>query len=364
MTDLPPLDVGPRVDSVCYEMENRGLDTLVVSSPANIRYLSGFVGSHGTLVVRRSAEAVLITDARYTDRAVEEGRAVGAAHRVETLEGDTMAEATVAQCAGSVGLDTAHLCYDDYEALYRLLEREPIHTTGLVETIRAVKTDAEVARISRAASFADAALEEVAPMLVDEPLERDVALELDYLMRRLGADDVGYEPIVASGPNAAIPHHEPGRRPIRDADMVIIDTGAQVEGYRSDMTRCFPVGDPGDRAREIYEVVSAAQAAGVAAVAEGVDAREVDDACRGLIADAGFGDAFVHGAGHGVGLDIHEEPAVSARSETSLIAGHVLTVEPGIYIPGFGGARVEDTVLVTADGAEALTLAPKLPATF
>ena len=228
--------------------------------------------------------------------------------------------------------------------------------------LRLVKDDGEVARIEAACAIADDALAAMVGLLDDGPTEAGFALALDGEMRRLGADDVSFETIVASGPNGSRPHHSPSDRVVARGDLVVIDFGALVDGYHSDMTRTVAVGGPDaldDTQRRMVEVVRASQAAGVAAVRSGADARAVDAACREVIAEAGWGDAFVHGTGHGVGLDIHEEPRVSATGDATLAPGHVVTVEPGVYLPGHGGVRIEDTVVVTESGCRTLTRAPK-----
>jgi Xaa-Pro aminopeptidase len=189
--------------------------------------------------------------------------------------------------------------------------------------------------------------------------EREFALELETEMRRRGADGPSFETIVGSGPNGAKPHARPTDRVIEPGDLVVLDFGALVDGYHSDISRTVCVGEPTPTQLRMLEVVTASQAAGVGAVAAGVGAAEVDRVCRDVIADAGWGDAFVHGTGHGVGLDIHEAPRVGSSSDATLAAGHVVTVEPGVYLPEHGGVRVEDTLLVTADGARALTRSPK-----
>jgi Xaa-Pro aminopeptidase len=230
-----------------------------------------------------------------------------------------------------------------------------------VEGLRLVKDAGEAARIRAACAIADAALEKVRPRLLEGPTESEFGMELDAAMRSMGAADVSFETIVASGPNGAKPHHRPGLRRIVEGDLVVIDFGALVDGYHSDMTRTVAVGAIDDRSREMLDVVLEAQDAGVRAVSAGVAAAEVDRVCREIIDSAGLGDAFLHGTGHGVGLDIHEEPRVSGRSTATLVAGHVVTVEPGVYLPGLGGVRIEDTVLVTDHGCDRLTLAPKDP---
>jgi Xaa-Pro aminopeptidase len=234
--------------------------------------------------------------------------------------------------------------------------------SGAVEALRIVKDPGEVARIEAACGIADDALAAVLPLLDERPTEATFALALDGEMRRRGADDISFETIVASGPNGSRPHHTPTNRAIVPGDLVVIDFGALVDGYHSDMTRTIPVGGLDaleDTQRQMVAVVTAAQAAGVAAVRAGGSTSEVDTACRSVIQAAGWGDAFVHGTGHGVGLDIHEDPKVSWASDGTLADGHVVTVEPGVYLPGHGGVRVEDTVVVTSTGCRPLTRAPK-----
>jgi Xaa-Pro aminopeptidase len=221
-----------------------------------------------------------------------------------------------------------------------------------------VKDPAEVARIEAAARIADAALAAVAPSLADAPTEIEVAVELEAAMRRLGAEEPAFDTIVASGPNGALPHHHPSTRRIGPGELVVIDMGATVDGYRSDMTRTVAVGDLDDTARRLLQVVAAAQAAGLDAVADGVACRDVDAAARRVIEAAGWGEAFVHPTGHGVGLEIHEPLRLAATSGATLAAGHVVTVEPGVYLPEVGGARIEDTVEVTTSGCRRLTGSP------
>jgi Xaa-Pro aminopeptidase len=232
----------------------------------------------------------------------------------------------------------------------------------MVGGLRLHKDDGEVARIEAASAIADAALAAVRPRLAEGLTEAAFGLALDGAMRALGADDVSFETIVASGPNGAKPHHRPARRTIAEGDLVVIDFGALVDGYHSDMTRTVMVGEPTPTQARMYEVVLEAQAAGVAAVADGVAARAVDEACRAVIDRAGWGDAFLHGTGHGVGLDIHEDPRVGQTATATLSSRCVVTVEPGVYLPEHGGVRIEDTVVVTPDGCRPVTLTPKTAA--
>ena len=197
--------------------------------------------------------------------------------------------------------------------------------------------------------------------MLDSPTEAEFGLELDTEMRRRGASGSAFETIIASGPNSAKAHHRPSTRRVQPGDFVIIDFGAIVDGYRSDMTRTVVVGAPTAQQQRLYDAVAGAQAAGVAAVIDGIDAKEVDRACRDYITELGWGDRFVHGTGHGVGLDIHEAPWVNTRTTATLHTGHVVTVEPGVYLPDFGGVRVEDTVFVTPSGCRPVTHTAKDP---
>src|SRR2546421_4419142 len=239
-------------------------------------------------------------------------------------------------------------------------EVELVPTEGVIEALRRVKDAGEIARIAEAARIADEALAAVRPLLRQGVTEREVALGLDYEMRRLGADGSSFETIVGSGPNGAKPHARPTDRQIAPGELVVIDFGAIVDGYCSDMTRTLCVGEPSeDIALRMAAVVKESQREGVAAVKAGVRGRDVDGTCRAVIADAGWGEAFIHGTGHGVGLEIHEAPRVASTSDDGLATGHVVTVEPGVYLAEHGGVRIEDTVVVTDEGCTVLTNAPK-----
>jgi Xaa-Pro aminopeptidase len=237
---------------------------------------------------------------------------------------------------------------------------ELVPTEGVIEELRRVKDAGEIDRMAEAARIADEALAAVRPLLGQGVTEREVALGLDYEMRRLGAEGSSFETIVASGPNGAKPHARPTDRRIAPGELVVIDFGAIVDGYCSDMTRTLCVGEPSDdTALRMAAVVKESQREGVAAVKAGVRGRDVDGTCRAVIAEAGWGDAFIHGTGHGVGLEIHEAPRVASTSDDVLAAGHVVTVEPGVYLAEHGGVRIEDTVVVTDEGCIVLTNAPK-----
>ncbi|MGI8753767.1 MAG: M24 family metallopeptidase [Acidimicrobiales bacterium] len=363
---LPVMETAGRLGRLGQVLAEIGdLDGLVVSSLTNIRYLTGFTGSAGLLLVL-GGEVTLITDGRYASQSEEQLAASGVTASIEVAPGTKQAGVASAAVEGAgvrrLGLEAAHVSWATQRRYasdwFAGVELEA--TVGVVEQLRRGKDAGELARISRAAAIADAAFAEIRPMLADGPTETDVALELDSTMRRMGATGPSFETIVAAGPNGAKPHHRPSSRRIRADEPIVIDFGALVDGYASDMTRTVWVDEVASvELRRAVAVVAESQRSGVAAVAAGVDAAEVDRACRVVIAEAGWSEHFVHGTGHGVGLDIHEAPSVAATSTDTLAAGHVVTVEPGVYLPGLGGVRIEDTVVVTADGCEPLTLTPK-----
>ena len=364
---MTPTDVpvrAPRLRHALEELGDQGAPAILVTRMVNIRYLTGFTGSAALLLVLPDG-LLFVTDGRYGDQAAEELGRAGVEARIEVALTQGGQKDAVVQAAGDlprVALEAGSVTWAQQRrfAAEWFEHSELVATEGLVEGLRRVKDDGEQARLAEAARIADEALAAVRPMLAEEPTEEEVAIALDFEMRRRGAPGPSFETIVASGPNGAKPHARPGPRRIVEGDLVVVDFGALYDGYCSDMTRTFCIGEPAsETARRMLEVVAASQQAGVAAVSAGVQVAEVDEACRTLIADAGWGDAFLHGTGHGVGLEIHEAPRVSYSSDDRLEAGHVVTVEPGVYLPEHGGVRIEDTVVVTPDGCRPLTNAPK-----
>lgn len=357
------MDVASRIPRLRERFGDAGCDALVVTALTNVRYLTGFTGS-SALVVVRATDALLLTDGRYATQAAEELGAAGV--DADVVIGNQAAQQEAASAIASgirrLGLEAAHVSWSRQRSFARdwFPAAELVPTETLVEGLRLVKDDGELARMDRAAEVADEAFSAVVGGLTEGATEREVALALEVEMRRRGATGPAFETIVAAGTNGAKPHARPTDRPIAAGDLVVIDMGAMVDGYRSDMTRTVCLGEPASvTLRRAAEVVEKSQAAGVASVRAGVSARDVDAACRGVIAAAGWGDAFVHGTGHGVGLEIHEAPSVAATSTATLAVGVVVTVEPGVYLPDVGGVRIEDTVVVTADGCRSLTRSPK-----
>lgn len=338
-------------------------DALLVTSLTNVRYLTGFTGSAGMLFIL-PGRTVLLTDGRYATQAAEQLAAAGVEAEIEIAGAAVQAEKArdIAADLTALALEAAHVSWARKRAFAEswFPGTELVPTTGLVEGLRRVKDAGEVARIAEACRIADAALHNLRDRLAAGPAESEFGRELDFEMRRLGAAGPSFETIVAAGANAAKPHHRPGDERITANAPIVIDFGALVDGYCSDMTRTVWTGRLEDPTmRRAVQVVLESQAAGVAAVRPGVAASEVDGACREVIAEAGWRDAFVHGTGHGVGLDIHEAPSVAATSTDTLEPGHVVTVEPGVYLPGLGGVRIEDTVVVTETGCRPLTSTPK-----
>lgn len=360
--ELPPLEVAGRAGRVRSHLGELGAEALLVTDLVNVRWLSGFTGSAGRVVVL-PGELVVIVDGRYGDQAAAQMGACGVEGRVAV--GRTQAElrdhlADAVGLVGRLGFEAEHVTWAEHGRLRSSLAAELVPTSGAVERERRSKDDGELARIERAAAIASTALVDVLPMLEAEPTERSFALALDDRMRALGAEGPSFDTIVAAGPNAALPHHRPDdRRPIQDGDSLICDFGALFDGYHSDMTRTALLGDVDPWLRAAYLAVEVAQAAGVAAVHEGVRGAELDAVCRESLKVAGLGEWFTHGTGHGVGLRIHEVPWATSSSEDTLQARDVVTVEPGVYRTNLGGIRIEDTVVVTTDGCRPLTHTPK-----
>jgi Xaa-Pro aminopeptidase len=374
--DLAPLVVSGRMARLRERFatggpEDHPIEALLVTTPANIRWLTGFTGSAGLLLVTRD-QALLTSDGRYRTQAAEQLSEAGVAAEVEVGIGGVKVQrerlVAMSSGVGSVGLEADNVTWSGQQSWDELFTgSELVATRGLVEQLRVVKDLGEVARMERAAAIADEALGAVLPLLAaaadrtGAPLtEARFAAALDHAMRERGAEESAFETIVASGENSAKPHARPGPRVIGAGDPVVVDFGAVFDGYRSDMTRTFCVGGPptGALAR-VFEVVATSQRLGVESVQAGIEAGAVDLTCRESIAEAGWAEYFEHGTGHGVGLDIHEQPSVGPGSAAILVPGTVVTVEPGVYLPGTGGVRIEDTLVVTDDGSRPLTQFPK-----
>ena len=332
---------------------NHACHALLVTGPANVRYLSGFTGSHGTLLLL-PGRAELLTDFRYLEQARSECPGIEVVdERVSKQAGVRRGLAQLPQ----VALESEHLTLADWQTLTAEHESARlISTRGIVESVRTRKDDDEIATIDRACQIAESALRETLEAVVVGQTERQLALELETQMRQRGADGPAFPSIVASGPHSSIPHHNPTDRPLAAGDLLKIDFGALVDGYHSDITRTFVVAaEPTGWQIEIHGLVNRAAAAGRACLRPGLSVAELDSVVRGMITDAGFGSNFGHGLGHGVGLQIHEAPIMGPKSTGTLESAMTITVEPGVYLPKRGGVRIEDTVVVGPDGCRSLT---------
>ncbi len=359
--DLATLEVAPRRARVHTALRDAEIDWLVVTSATNVRWLTGFTGSNATLLITDDRWE-LFTDTRYATQAPVELATNGLDVEV-VVGGRPFDRAAAAAGSRRVGVEADHVTWATMMPLIGEHGADAfVATAGLVERLRMVKDAAELARIRAATAIVDDALAATRPALVPGVSELQLARRLDDHIRAAGAAGPAYDTIVAGGPNSALPHAFPGMRPLAPGDLVVIDVGAEVDGYRSDMTRTFVLGDPTDDQQRQLDVVLAAQEAGVAAAVSGATGADIDTAARTVIEAAGWGGEFGHGTGHGVGLDIHELPRVNRTSTDVVVANTTVTIEPGVYLPGIGGVRWEDLCLVTASGAaELLTRAPKEP---
>lgn len=344
--------------------QKTAVDAMLVSHLPNVRYLCGFSGSNGLLLLT-PASATLFTDGRYREQAARE---VQAARVVIPPKGDLW-KAAAARVPASMrlGIEADHVTLAQRQ---RFLQHWPGKAanlrlvSGWIEALRAVKDAGEIAAIRRAVELAASIFLPTVAQLRPGMAETEAAGRLEFALRQAGGEGLSFDTIIASGPRSALVHGRPGHAPLPRRGFVVMDYGVILGGYVSDMTRTVHAGRPEPRARAVYAAVREAQAAGVAAVRAGVSAAAVDRAARRVIQKAGWGRQFPHSTGHGVGLEIHEAPRVAATSPDTLQAGQVITIEPGVYIPGWGGVRIEDVVLVTERGAEVLTPTPKDLLTF
>ena len=333
-----------------------GLDGLLVNYLPNIRYLCGYTGSAGLLLVTQR-QSFFLTDFRYQEQARHE---VKSAQRIiikKDLYSDLL-QRTNSTSLRRVGFESQHMVFAQYEFLRKGLKLA-IPTTAVVEQLRQVKDPGELKTIARAAAIADRAFARIIREIKPGMTELAIAARLEALMKSFGAARPSFETIVGSGPNGALPHAKPGPRTVRKGDLIVLDFGAYYQGYCSDMTRTVVLGKPTDKHKLIYGIVRRAQLAGLDAVQAGVNGKVADGIARAVIAGAGYGANYGHGLGHGVGLEVHELPRLGKLSDHVLPANSVVTVEPGIYLPGWGGVRIEDLVVVTKTGNRILSRSPK-----
>jgi Xaa-Pro aminopeptidase len=353
-----------------HRLAAESLTGLIVTSHANIAYLTGFFGSAGTLLVTRE-QLLLIVDGRYTEAAERRRRAWDAIYIVMLPHGGSYEETLAEQVGRSggerVGFESAHLTVSAHTDLSRRLDAgsrrtDLVPTDGVVERFRAVKDGWETAILRDAGARLSEAAKTLIPKALPGIAENDLAAIVDFELRRVGFAKPAFDTIVASGPNSALPHYRSGERRIEAGDLVVMDFGGTLDGYCVDLTRTVAVGGADARQQRLLEQVRAAQASAFEAAAPGVSGEAIDESARGVLVREGIGDAFTHGTGHGLGLEVHERPRVGPRragqTPEPLEAGMVFTLEPGAYFTGWGGVRIEDDVLLTAGGAEWLTDVP------
>ena len=342
-------------------MEGESLDAFLISSPENRAYLSGFVGTAGYLFITAS-DALLATDFRYVEQAGRQAPEYQVVRTGASL--DWFAGLVSDSGARRIGIEASYLSVSVHQTLLEALKplepaRGLVATTALVDQLRAVKEPEELTVLERAVAIADQAMDQVTERLRPGMTEREVAWQMELTMRELGADAISFDTIVASGPNGALPHHRPTDRPIAVGEPLVIDMGAKYQHYCSDITRTVVLGQPDETFRKVYDTVLAAQETAEATVRTAMSSGDTDQLARAVISNAGYGDHFGHGLGHGIGLAVHEYPRVSVNNASVLEDGMVFTIEPGIYLSGWGGVRIEDIVVLEQGVARILTGARK-----
>ena len=341
------------------ELKKRGLDAVLVTDEKNQRYAAGFPFTDGAVLVGRE-KAFLLTDSRYIEAA--ERQAEGAEVRLFDKEhplSELLKQAVAETGAQKIAAEDRRLSHAGFLGWEKKLGVKLESAGDLFEILRAVKTEEEIASMVRAQRISEQALEEVLHIIRPGMTEREVAAELVYRMLRHGAEGNSFDPIVVTGPKTSMPHGVPGDEVIRAGDFVTMDFGCLKDGYCSDMTRTVAVGSATEEMKNVYDIVLRAQLAGIAAARAGVLGKDIDAASRRVIADAGYGEYFGHGFGHCLGLEIHEPPFAGPRGEQPLPEGALSSAEPGIYLPGLFGVRIEDVMIIRADHAEVITRAPK-----
>ena len=342
-----------RIDSLRPIIEEAGLEALLVTKPENRFYMSGFSGTSGLLVLSRS-ETLLFTDFRYLEQAEKEAPQYEVIRYKENLF-DEVAGFLGKKGWLKIGFEGHDLAWQNYDRLQSKLKKKLTVLNEGVEKLRRVKSDDELGIIRRGAEKLDLAFKWLQETIRPGMVERDLAVELEIYLLRQGAVRPSFNFIVASGERGALPHGVASGKAMQRGELVTVDYGAVFENYATDITRNFMLGIPDDRHKEIYEIVAHAQSVAVDAVKPGLKGQEIDQVARDIIKEAGYGEYFGHGLGHGIGLETHEQPALTPKNEIILEPGMVITIEPGIYLPDWGGVRIEDMVLVTDRGAERLT---------
>lgn len=346
-----------RVEKLRKKMQEENLDSFLITSPYNLRYLTNFTGTTGLAVITLE-KAFFITDFRYTEQAAAQAQGFEIIKNVGPIF-EEVADLVQKEGLRELGFEETTVSFLEYSVLEEIIDAQLIPISGMIEELREIKDEEEIAIIEKACSIADLAYDHILKMIQPGMTEIEVANQLDFYMRSLGASGVSFETIVASGLRSAMPHGVASKKIIEQGDLITIDFGCYYEGYVSDMTRTFAIGDPGEQLKEIYQIVLETQLAVLEVAKPGVTGKQLDAVARDYITKHGYGEAFGHSTGHGIGLEIHEGPNVSVRAEKQFVPGNIITDEPGIYLPGIGGVRIEDDLLITSDGNRVLTHSPK-----
>jgi Xaa-Pro aminopeptidase len=349
-----------RVTKLRAILPEKDVDAILIGQPENRRYLSGFTGSACWLIIT-AEQAILATDFRYYEQVGREAPGFELA-KITTKFADLLPEVLAGLGVGRLGFESQHLTVDELYTLSAATgEVEWVPLKDTVETLRMFKDEDEIEALRRSVALNDAAFAHLLEVVKPGITEREAAWEMEAYMRTHGAPKIAFDLIVAAGPNGALPHARPGDHVIQPGEPVVVDIGCRVDSYCSDMTRTFCLGEPDPKYLEVWDIVLRAQEAAKAVVRAGVTGVEADAAARDLITEAGYGEQFGHGLGHGIGLAVHERPRASRLSEDTFEEGMTLTIEPGIYLPGEFGVRLEDLVIIRKDGIEILTNTPKIP---
>ncbi|WP_108670830.1 M24 family metallopeptidase [Peribacillus acanthi] len=346
-----------KLERLRASLENANVDGILITSKHNRRYITGFSGSSGVVLISAN-EAKFITDFRYVEQAEEQCRGF------EIVQHTAAIHEEVAHQAKSMGMkrlafEQDHVTFATYNQYNSAFEGELVPLSGAIEKLRLIKTPSEIKILKEAAQIADAAFTHILGYIKPGLTELEVSNELEFFMRKQGATSSSFDIIVASGHRSALPHGVASDKVIETGDFVTLDFGAYYNGYVSDITRTVAVGAPSDELKKIYDIVLEAQLRGMAGIKPGMTGKEADALTRNLIEEKGYGKYFGHSTGHGIGLEVHEGPALSFKSDTVLEPGMIVTVEPGIYVPSLGGVRIEDDTIITAEGNESLTYSTK-----
>ncbi|NUK31084.1 aminopeptidase P family protein [Parageobacillus sp. VR-IP] len=337
--------------------DEHDIDGLLVTNPYNRRYITGFTGTAGVAVISRD-KAVFITDFRYVEQASQQVKGFEIVQHTGPIV-DEAAKQVARLGIQKLGFEQEDVSYATFKAYESAVKAELVPTSHVIEKLRLIKSESEIKILKEAAEIADAAFEHILSFIRPGVKEIDVANELEFFMRKQGATSSSFDIIVASGYRSALPHGVATEKSIEKGELVTLDFGAYYKGYCSDITRTIAVGAISEELKTIYDIVLQAQLRGMEGIKPGMTGKEADALTRDYISEKGYGEYFGHSTGHGIGLEIHEGPALSVRSDVVLAPGMVVTVEPGIYIPGLGGVRIEDDTVVTENGNESLTHSPK-----